>query len=144
MSLLPYALRPRAVIRKAAVKRGVDGGSVLWRALALYFVGGSALVRTNAIRRGFFGGNRLWQVIGALVLVGQDFRGAIRKQPEPLGRWKVGAGDFVRVVNTKPLTRKQLKRAGTTRKARKQVLVAEAVAAARAKNPNAKIVVKTK
>lgn len=144
MSLVPYALRPRAVIRKTAVKRGVDGGSVFWRALALYFVGGAVLVRTQAIRRGFLGGNRMWQLIGATLLVSQDLRGALRKKPEPLGRWKVGPNQFVSVINAKPQTRKQLKRAGTTRKARQQLIIAEAVAATRAKHPDAKIVVKTK
>lgn len=144
MSILPYALRPRAVIRKTAVKRGVDGGSMLWRALSLYFVGGPTLVRTFAIRRGFFGGNRAWQAVGVVMLITQDLRGAIRKKPEPLGRWKVPRNSFLNVITAEPQTKKQLKRAGTTKKQRRELIVSEAVAATRAKHPDAKIVVTTK
>ncbi|MGA9275372.1 hypothetical protein [Ilumatobacter sp.] len=140
MSLVPYALRPRAVIRKAAVKRGVEGGSVVWRALAMYFVGGPVLLRTQAIRRGIFGGNRSWQLIGLILLVSQDARGIFGKQSEPLGKWKVGPGQFVRVTNTKPLSKKDRKRLGITR----ATVIAEAVASAQAKHPDRKIVVKTK
>ncbi|WP_040494690.1 hypothetical protein [Ilumatobacter nonamiensis] len=144
MSILPYALRPRAVIRKTAVKRGVDGGSVMWRALALYFVGGPTLVRTNAIRRGFLSGNRTWQVVGVALILSQDLRGMFRKKPEPIGRFRVKSNDFIRVTNIKPQSRRQLKRAGTNKKAKRASVIAEAVAAAQAKHPDARIVVKTK
>jgi hypothetical protein len=140
MSLIPYALRPRAVIRRAAVTRGVDGGSVIWRALALYFVGGPTLLRTNALRQGVLRGNRKWQAIGLLLFVGQDVRSAIRRQPESLGKWKVRSNEFVSVINAAPMTKKERRRRGITRDA----VVAQAVADAAAARPGARIVVKSK
>ena len=140
MSLVPYALRPRAVLRKAAIKRGVEGGSFAWRALAMYFVGGPVLLRTNAIRRGVFGGSRKWQAVGILLLLTQDVRQQAGKKPESLGKWKAGAGDFVRVGVEKPLSKKDRKRLGITR----DQVVAQAVADTAAAVPGARIVVKTK
>ncbi len=66
------------------------------------------------------------------------------KQPEPLGTWKVGSNGFVNVINAKPPTKKQRKASGLTAKAAKSAIIAAAVADARRKNPDAKIVVKTK
>ncbi len=65
-------------------------------------------------------------------------------QPEPLGTWKAGAGDFVRVSATKPMSKKELKRAGTTKKALRGAIIAQAVADTAAAVPDARIVVKTK
>jgi hypothetical protein len=144
MSLVPYALRPRTVLRKAAVKRGPTGNSVLWKAAAIYFVGGPIRLRSTAIRLGFSGGNRKWQAVGAMVLLTHDLRRVLGKQSEPLGSWKAGTDSFVKVTTSKPLSKKVLKRSGTTRKALRAAVVARAVADTTAKNPDARIVVKTK
>ena len=144
MALVPYALRPRTVLRRAAVKRGATGNSVLWKAASIYFVGGPIRLRSTAIRLGFSGGNRKWQAVGAAVLLTHDLRRVFSKQPEPLGSWKAGADSFVRVTTSKPLSKKELKRAGTTKKAMRGAIIAQAVADTVAKNPDAKIVVKTK
>jgi hypothetical protein len=140
MSVVPYALRPRAVVRKAALKRGVEGGSVFWRALAVYFVGGQTLLRTNALRRGLFGGNRKWQAVGVLMLLTNDVRKKVSKQPESLGTWKVGADSFVNVIAASPMSKKDRKRLGITR----DRVIAQAVADTAAAVPDARIVVKTK
>jgi len=144
MALLPYALRPRTVLRKTAVKRGATGSSVLWKAASIYFVGGPVRLRSTAIRLGFSGGNRKWQAIGVAAILGNDVRRAVSRQPETLGTWKAGMGDFVRVTTSKPLSKKELKRSGTTKKAMRGAIIAQAVADTVAKNPDAKIVVKTK
>lgn len=144
MSLLPYALRPRTIIRKAAFQRSAAGGGVLWSALAMFFTRGPVRVRSTAIRLGFLGGDRKWQAVGLAVLLTHDMRRVFGRQPEPLGSWRVGANEFVDVINAKPMSKKELKRSGTTKKAMRDVVIAQAVAATRAKNPGAKIVVKTK
>ena len=144
MSLLPYALRPRSVLRRAALKRGTAGGSVLWAALAMFFAGGPVRVRATAFRLGLLGGNRKWQAIGAVLLLTHDTRRVLGKQSESLGSWKVGPNEFVDVINAKPLSQKELKRSGTTKNAMRAAIIAQAVAATSAKNPDAKIVVKTK
>jgi hypothetical protein len=144
MSLVPYVFRPRNVIRRVAIRRSVTGGSVLWSALAMYFVRGPARVRSSAFRLGFFGGNRKWQAVGVLLLLTRDARQVFGRQPEALGSWKVGPNGFVDVINAKPMSKKELKRSGTTKNAMRAAIIAQAVAATSAKNPDAKIVVKTK
>jgi len=109
----------------------------------MFFAGGPVRVRTTAFRRGLLGGNRKWQAVGLALVLSHDLRQAFSK-PEPLGSFKIGANEFVSVINAKPMSRKQLKRSGTTRKALRAAIVAQAVADTRAKNPDAKIVVKTK
>ena len=114
MALLPYALRPSVVIRRKAIRQGLLGPSLLWKVVAVAVFGRSSVKR-------FFG-----------------------KQAQPLGTWKVASNSFVSVLNAKPTTKKQLKQAGTSRKARRDLIVARAVADTAAKNPGAKIVVKTR
>ncbi len=108
--------------------------------MALYFVGGPTLLRTNAIRQGLLGGNRKWQAIGLLMVLGQDVRGAFRRQPESLGKWKVGSNEFVEVINAKPMSKKERRRRGVTQEG----VIAQAVADVAVARPDAKIVVKTK
>lgn len=144
MSLVPYPLRPRNVLRRAALKHSATGGSVLWGALAMYFVRGPSRLRSVAIRQGVFGGSRKWQAVALVLVLTRDVRQVFGRQPESLGSWTVGANEFVDVINAKPMSKKELKRSGTTKKATRAVIIASAVAAVSAKNPDAKIVVKTR
>ena len=114
MALLPYALRPSVVIRRKAIRQGILGPSLLWKIVAVGVFGRSSLKK-------FFG-----------------------KQPDALGTWKVERNGFVNVLSAQPTTTKQLKRAGTTRKQRRNLIVARAVADTAAKDPDARIVLKTK
>jgi hypothetical protein len=144
MSLVPYAVRPRNILRRVAIKRSATGGSVMWAALAMYFVRGPGRVRSTAFRLGILGGNRKWQAVGAVLLLTHDMRRVLGKQSDPLGSWKVGTNEFVDVINAKPMSKKELKRSGSTKKAIRAAIIAQAVADTSAKNPDAKIVVKTK
>lgn len=115
MALLPYSLRPAVIIRRNAIRKGLLGPSLLWKVVAA----------------GVFGRSTLKKVFG--------------KNDEPLGTWKVGGNNFVNVLNAKPPSRKERKRqkrAGLTPKLMKKLIIDQAVADARANNPNAKIVVK--
>lgn len=114
MAVLPYALRPSVVIRRKAIRQGLLGPSLFWKVVAGWVFGKSTIKK-------FFG-----------------------KQPDNLGSWKVGSNDFVNVINAKPQTKKQRRASGITNKAAKAAIVAAAVADARRKNPDAKIVVKSK
>ena len=114
MALLPYALRPAVIIRRKAIRQGILGPSLLWKVVAAGVFGRSSLKK-------FFG-----------------------KQPESLGTWKAGSNQFVSVINAKPMSKKERKRSGVTTKAMRDLIVAQAVADTRAKNPDAKIVVKKK
>ncbi len=113
MALLPYALRPAVIIRRKAIRQGLLGPSLFWKVIAAWVFGKKTIKK-------FFG-----------------------KQPETLGTWKVGSNKFVNVINAKPMTGKQRKATGLTKKAAKSMIIAAAVADARRKNPDAEIVVKT-
>jgi len=114
MAVLPYALRPAVIIRRKAIRQGLLGPSLFWKVVAGWVFGKSTIKK-------FFG-----------------------KQPDKLGTWKVGSNDFVNVINAKPQTKKQRKASGVTSKAARSAIIAAAAADARRKNPDAKIVIKTK
>lgn len=112
MALLPRYLRPAVVLRRNAIRQGLLGPSLFWKVVAAWVFGSSTIKK-------FFG-----------------------KQPETLGKWKVGSNKFVNVINAKPTTKKERRRAGLTKKGMRDMIIAQAVADARAKRPDAKIKVK--
>jgi hypothetical protein len=142
MALLPYALRPRAVLRRTALRRGVRGNSLFWSAVAGLMVGQGTYVRSQAIRRGVLGGSRSWRALAGLLVL-KEAVGSGAKHPENLGKLKVGAGSSVRVNTEKPMTRKQRKAALITKadiKAQASADVAAAWARRAAVNPKRKVV----
>jgi hypothetical protein len=142
MSLLPYPLRPRTVLQRTALRRGVRGENILWGAIAAMLGGRGAYVRSQAIRQGVIGGNRSWRVVAGVLLVRQVLKSA-GKQPENLGKVKFGTNSFVNVINAKPMTKKQQKSAGITKadlKAQASSDVAAAWARKAADKPKRKIV----
>lgn len=96
------------------------------------------------MRQGLLGPSLFWKVVAVGVFGRGTLKKVLGKQPESLGRWVVGSNQFVQVINARPQTRKERKRSGMTKKARRELIVTEAVAATRAKHPHAEIVVKTK
>ncbi len=117
MAVLPYALRPSVIIRRKAIRQGILGPSLFWKVVAGWVFGKSTIKK-------FFG-----------------------KNDEPLGTWTAGSNSFVNVINAKPPSRKEAraaKAAGITSKMAKQAIIAAAVADAKRKHPDAKIVVKSK
>lgn len=129
MALLPYALRPKVVLRSQIVKRGVIGGNPFLRPIAMLMVGQSVYLRRSAIRQGLVLGNPLWRFIG-LALVGQEFyRVAIKKSPERLAVERVRGQGRVTVEVIEPnldLSRRQ-------RRAELRRLEAEALASVEAR-----------
>ncbi len=111
---LPITLRPSFIIRRNAIRQGILGPSVFWKVVAV----------------GVFGRRTMKKVFG--------------KQPEPLGNWTVGTNTVLGVIAAAPMTKAQRKASGLSTKQRRDIIVAQAVADTRAKNPDAKIVVKTK
>ena len=85
MARLPVLLRPKYLIRRTALRRGVFGPSLLWRTVAFVVIFDSGLRR-------FFG-----------------------KQPEQLGKRTIGVGSVITVAASAPLTRRQAKRVGVTK-----------------------------
>ena len=84
---VPTALRPSLVIQRKAISNGLLGDSVFWKIVAV-----------------------------ALFLRG-PLEGTFGRKSERLARYSVGPGHSVRVSTIKPLTPKQRKATGITKKA---------------------------
>ncbi len=129
MALLPYALRPKVVLRSQIVKRGVIGGNPFLRPIAMLMVGQSVYLRRSAIRQGLVLGNPFWRFIG-VALVGQElYRRGIKKTPERLAVERVRGTGRVTVEVIEPnldLNRRQ-------RRAELRRLEAEALASVKAR-----------
>ena len=129
MALLPYALRPRVVLRSQIVKRGVIGGNPLLRPIAMMMVGQSVYVRRSALRQGLILGNPMWRFIGVLVLGQELYKAALKKTPERLAVERIGPGRRVTVEVMEPnlhLSRRE-------RRAELRRLEAEALASVEAR-----------
>ncbi len=68
MSLVPYALRPRYVLRSFVVRKGLVHPNPLVRPLAMLMVGQGDFLRVKAIRHGLILGNPYWRAVGAMLL----------------------------------------------------------------------------
>ena len=129
MALLPYALRPKAVLRHQIVKRGVIGGNPFLRPIAMLMVGQGVYVRRSAIRQGLILGNPMWRFIGVIVLGQELYRLTVKKTPERLATERIGPGHRVTVHAIEPnlhLSRRQ-------RRAELRRLEAEALASVEAR-----------
>jgi len=137
MPLVPVALRRRLL------SRANFGGGLLVNVLA-FAVQPTAYLKRMSIVRGVSGSSIAWRVIGLAVYAPATFKRTFGRQPETLGSWKAGTGSFVKVTTTNPVSKKELKRSGTTKKAVRRAVIDQAVADTVAKHPDAKIVLKTR
>jgi hypothetical protein len=129
MSLLPYALRPKVVLRSQIVKRGVLKGNPVLRPIAMLMVGQGQYVRRSALRQGLGRGSPAWRLIGLLLLSQELYTKAVKKTPEQLAVERIGPGHRVTVHATDPklgLSRRQ-------RRAELRRLEAEALASVEAR-----------
>jgi hypothetical protein len=101
MSLLPYALRPKVILRSAIIKRGVVGGSPLFRPIAMLMVGQGEYIRARALRHGVVLGSRYWRIIGTLILL-QDAQRGIRRRPEHVTIERVRPNQRLQIVVADP------------------------------------------
>ncbi len=86
MALIPYALRPGVVIRRKALRQGFLGPSTFWKVVGVVVFGRGTLKR-------FFG-----------------------KNPEPIASETLRSPQFISILTATPLSRKEQKRTGITRK----------------------------
>jgi hypothetical protein len=129
MSLLPYALRPKVILRSQIVKRGVLGGNPLLRPIAMLMVGQGVYVRRSALRQGLVMGNPMWRFIGVLMLGQELYKMALKKAPERLAVERIGPGHRVTVDVMEP----NLQLSRRERRAELRRLEAEAVASVEAR-----------
>lgn len=122
MAFVPYALRPKDVLRGFVVRRGVMGKSPLLRPIAMIMVGQGDFLRARALRHGLIMGNPFWRAIGVVLLAQQARRRLFTKPPERIAVERIGIGRQVRVSVLEP----SLSRRG--RKAALRSLEAEALA----------------
>jgi hypothetical protein len=102
MSLLPYALRPRVVLRGFVIKRGLVHPNPLVRPIAMLLIGQGDYLRARAMRQGLVLGNPFWRAIGAALVVRGVSKQVFDKPPERLARQRVRPGRFVTVTVSEP------------------------------------------
>ncbi len=102
MSLLPYGLRPRYVLRSFVLRRGVVHPSPLIRPIAMLMVGQGDFLRVKAIRQGLILGNPYWRAVGGALLVREVSKRVLSSPPERLARERIGPGHFVKVTASAP------------------------------------------
>ncbi len=129
MALLPYALRPKVILRSQIVKRGVLGGNPVLRPIAMLMVGQGVYVRRSALRQGLILGNPTWRIIGVLLLGQELYKTAVKKTPERLAVERIGPGHRVTVHAMEP----NLQLSRRERRAELRRLEAEAVASVEAR-----------
>jgi hypothetical protein len=95
MALIPYRYRPSVVIRRRAVRYGLRGGSLVWKWIAVFIYGSKAT-------KSFFG-----------------------KQPDEIATMRLGPNQFLSIVTSLPLSRKQQRRTGITRATLRRQAVAD-------------------
>jgi len=132
-----------AAARRQLLSRAVFRGGLLVNVLA-FAVQPTGYLKRMSMIRGVRGSSLAWKFVAVGVYSPSTVKKIFGRQPEALGSWVAGTGSFVKVTTTKPVSKKELKRSGTTRKAMRGAIIAQAVADTAAKNPDAKIVVKTK
>jgi hypothetical protein len=129
MALLPYSLRPRIILRRQIIQRGLFGGNEFLRPIAMMLMGHSSHLRRIAIREGVILGRPLWRLVG-IGLIGQELhRVMIKKSPDRLAVERIGPGNRVHVRAIEP-TRGLGRR---ERRAELRRLEAEAVASVEAR-----------
>jgi len=110
MSLLPYALRPRYVLRSFVLRRGVVHPNPLIRPIAMLMVGQGDFLRVKAIRHGLILGNPYWRAVGGALLLREVSKRVLSSPPERLARERLGPGHSVKVAASAPnldLSRRQ-------------------------------------
>tara|TARA_B110000879_G_C10756188_1_gene349768 strand:+ start:87 stop:530 length:444 start_codon:yes stop_codon:yes gene_type:complete len=113
MALLPRAFRPSVIIRRKVVSSGLLGQSTFWK------------------------------IVGAVVYGQGSIKKFFGKNPETVGKQKIGFNSFVSVVNAKPMPAKQSRALGLTKaglKAQASADVADSWARKAAAKPKRKIV----
>jgi hypothetical protein len=129
MALLPYSLRPRIIIRRQIIRRGLFGGNEFLRPVAMMLMGHGQHLRRLAIREGLILGRPLWKLVG-VGLIGQEvYRAAFKKAPERLAVERIGPGHRVTVRAIEP----DLQLSRRERRAELRRLEAEAVASVEAR-----------
>jgi uncharacterized membrane protein (DUF4010 family) len=131
------------VLKLRLLSRANFSGGALVNVLA-FVVQPAVYLKRMSIVRGARGSSIGWKVVAVAMHSPATFKRIFGKHPEPLGSWSVASNSFVNVVNAKPMSKKQRKQAGISKKAMREAIIARAVADTRAANPDAKIVVKTK
>ncbi len=76
----------------------------------------SLIIRRNAIGKGLLGPSTLWKVVAAIVFGRSTLKKVFGKQSESLGSRTIGVGSVLTVATVAPLSRRQAKRRGVTKK----------------------------
>ena len=132
MSLLPYALRPRYVLRSFVLRKGVVHPNPLIRPIAMLMVGQGDFLRVKAIRHGLILGNPYWRAVGGVLLAREMSKRVLSSPPERLARERLSAGHVVKVTTSAP----NLDLSRRKRRAELKRLESEALASVASRRPS--------
>jgi hypothetical protein len=110
MSLVPYALRPKYLLRSFVMRRGVTHPNALVRPIAMLMVGQGDYLRARALRHGLILGNPYWRAVGGVLVARAVSKQVFRRAPEQIARERIGIGRLVTVAVVAPrldLSRRQ-------------------------------------
>lgn len=113
MRLIQYSIRPSAIIRRQAMRRGVRSNNEVVRLLALVIVGRPALIRKTANVEGLRGSSRMWRFVAVGFLLNDLYRKLAVREPDRLGTERLREGQSVTVVTMHRPTRRERRRAAS-------------------------------
>ena len=102
MSLVPYALRPRYVVRSFVLRRGVAHRNPLSDRSPCSWSARATSCESGRIRQGLILGNPYWRAVGGVLVVREISKRVLQKTPERLGRERLRAGHVVTIAVTAP------------------------------------------
>jgi hypothetical protein len=111
MAIIPRALRPMNLLRRRALRKGIQTDSELFRLISLLLIGRPALVRRNAYRQGLRGSSRFWRTVAYGFIAGDIWRKLTVKEPDRLGVERLVEGQGVTVLALPRPTRRSRRRA---------------------------------
>lgn len=76
----------------------------------------SFIIRRNAVRKGILGPSTLWRIVAVVMFGRGTMKRVFGRHPEPLGKRTIGVGHMITVAASVPLSRRQAKRAGISKK----------------------------
>lgn len=74
------------------------------------------ILRRYAVRKGVFGPSTVWKLVAVGVVLHRALGDTFGRKPDRLGRRTLSAGQVLSIAVVAPMGRKQAKRAGVTKK----------------------------
>ena len=118
---------PAVVKRRLLIRAALGGGPVVH--VLAFAVQPMAYLRRLSMRRGILGPSRAWRYVAIVAYAPGMLRKLFGRGPEEIAVETVRPPQFISVLTAKPLSRKEQKRTGITRKRLEKQALADVAAA---------------